>query len=91
MFVQGSHTFAMFHAHALRQGRGHAHTNVTITRYAKNWSVDQSGQVIFDAKSGQNVKHQCCIKVIGHFLRSMETCKRRMCLLDQCGHLHVNR
>ena len=29
--------FAMFHAHALREGHGHAHTNVTTnTRFAKN-------------------------------------------------------
>ena len=28
MFVQGSHTFAMFYAHALREGRGHARTQM---------------------------------------------------------------
>ena len=31
---------AMFHAHALREGRDHAHTNVTtITRFAKNCNM----------------------------------------------------
>ena len=44
MFVQGSHAFAMFSAHALREKRGipvrHAHTNVTtFTYFGQNWSI----------------------------------------------------
>ena len=44
MFVQGSHTFAMFFAHALREKRGipvrHAQTNVTtFTYFGQNWSI----------------------------------------------------
>ena len=40
-------------------------------------SVDQSGQVIFDAELGQNVKHQCCIKVTADFWRSLETLQKQ--------------
>ena len=44
MFVQGSHAFAMFSAHALREKREipvrHAHTNVTtFTYFGQNWSI----------------------------------------------------
>ena len=39
----GSHAFAMFSAHALREGRGHAlraHINVTtITHFDQNWCI----------------------------------------------------
>ena len=36
MYVQGSHMFAVFHTHVLREGHSHVHTNVmTITRFAK--------------------------------------------------------
>ena len=42
-FVYGSHALAMFSAHALRDGRGHAHINVTtFTRFAHNCNVGQS-------------------------------------------------
>ena len=42
MYVQGRHAFAMFHAHTLREGRGHAYTNVTtITRLAKKLHYGQ--------------------------------------------------
>ena len=35
MFVQGSHRFAMFYAHMLCEGCGHAHMKVTIIQFAK--------------------------------------------------------
>ena len=40
MFIQGSHAFAMFSAHALREGRGYARINVTtFTRFVQYCSM----------------------------------------------------
>ena len=44
MFIQGSHTFAMFYAHTLREKRGipvmHAYSTLTtFTRFAQNSTV----------------------------------------------------
>ena len=40
MFVQGSHAFAMFSTHALREGRGYARINVTsFTRFVQYCSM----------------------------------------------------
>ena len=40
MFVQGSHVFAMFSAHALRDGSGYAHINMTTcTWFSQNCNI----------------------------------------------------